>query len=454
LLNIHHFNNNKSSLKVPMSSASGVHQVNGLAVSDGGESAPPSDSLTDAKSTGHSTSWSTYVGSALDSQTPDVSHGGVMQSLVAHSLLGVGDVATATFGRVADPSRLEGGGLSPCPPPLTGGHKPVGVKISVDWLAITFHPTIESEGEVFTTVDVVQVVKVASVALACTPEDWVELPHGALGYRFGLVGPGGARIWWAAPHRDDFHLVMPGKACQIVGPDRLRAFMRFALARGGKCTRADSAMDDYDRIVSPGEVCRAIQGPDVVTHAQKWLNLVGGDVRSSEIGGATVYLGASGSRQKLRVYDKGLQSGGEIDAIRWELETRKEAAQTMMENLAGHSVAAWGQYVAARLVAFVDFRDASSHSEIEKRVEHRLPWFKALVGLVEKARAYPPVIARTIEQVVDWVDHAVGSSLALVLEHCSGDMSTLVGIIRRGRERWKPKHVAILAEARLVPILG
>ena len=87
------------------------------------------------------------------------------------------------------------------------------------------------------------------------------------------------------------------------------------MGHGGKPTRCDVALDDYRRIVSPGEVHETLQGPDVVTHAQKVLTQQGGVVGSRDLTGATVYLGAPGSRQRIRVYDKGLESGGEMDCV-------------------------------------------------------------------------------------------------------------------------------------------
>jgi len=73
----------------------------------------------------------------------------------------------------------------------------------------------------------------------------------------------------------------------------------------------------------------------------------------------------------------------------------------------------WGQVMASRLVGFVDFRIADSHSEVEKR--ERLPWFQSLVGQVKKASAYLPKAAWTVEPVVEWIDHAIGPSLAVAM---------------------------------------
>jgi len=177
-----------------------------------------------------------------------------------------------------------------------------------------------------------------------------------------------------------------------------------------------------------------------VTHAQQYLTHQGGHVGSPELTGATVYLGAPASRQRLRVYDKGLESGGEMDCNRWELQSRKEAAETMAASLAYQD---WGEVMASRLVGFVDFRDRSSHSEVERR--QRLPWFQRLVGLVGKASAYLPQEPRTAEQVVEWVDMAIGPSLAVAMAFWQGDIGPLTDIIRDGKQRWKPRHKVMVA---------
>jgi len=311
-----------------------------------------------------------------------------------------------------------------------------GMQLSLDWCSMTFRPSPEN------SVDVPQAQLAASLALGCEVGDWVEVERGSYGYQKGMVGPGGAKLWWDAPGRDDFHVSFPGKACQMAGQERLVSFLRYSLGHGGKATRCDTALDDYQRIVSPGQVLETLQGPDVVTHAQKVLTQQGGVVRSKDLTGATVYLGAPGSRQRLRVYDKGLESEGEMDCVRWELESRKEAAETMAMALAYQD---WGQVMASRLVGFVDFKGVDSHSEVEKR--QRLPWFETLVGLARKASAYLPKAVRTAQELVEWMDRAIGPSLAVAMRFWQGDFSPLVEIIKRGESRWKPKHEAMLAVA-------
>lgn len=312
-----------------------------------------------------------------------------------------------------------------------------GIQIGMDWLEVTVRPVED------TPLSVDQVQLSLTVALGAGLGDWVQMEHGVHGYQKGMVGPGGVQIWWEAPGRSDTHFSLPGKACQIAGDRRLRHLLNFALAHGGKATRCDINIDDYDRRIIPGEVEVALQGADPVTHARKGLVQRGFDVGSSDLTGQTVYLGQPSSRQRLRVYDKGLESRGEMDCVRWELQSRHEAADSLIRLLADPKKQ-WSPVVASRLVSFVDFRDASAHSEVEKRP--RLAWYERLIRGAEKASAYPVKAARTAFEVVDWVEHAIAPSLAVAMSVFKGDLGEFVGLIDRGRSRWKPRHVAMVAE--------
>jgi len=326
-----------------------------------------------------------------------------------------------------------------------------GVQLALDWYDVTLHPSYSVDedlpdsdlpGHFTLELDrfLADVQLAASSALGCEPGDWVETERGSYGYQKGLVGPGQARIWWDAPGRDDCHIRFPGKACQISGQERLVHLLRYSLAHGGKATRCDTVIDDYQHIVSPAQVEEALQGPDAVTHARKGLVQRGFEVGSPDLTGATTYLGSPTSRQRVRVYDKGLESGGEMDCIRWELESRHGAAETMAVALAYQD---WGEVMASRLVGFVDFRLADSHSEVEKR--QRLPWFELLVRRARKASAYLPKVPRTVEEVVEWVDRAIGPSLAVAMKFWKGDLAPLSRILRNGERRWKPRHKVMVA---------
>ena len=208
-------------------------------------------------------------------------------------------------------------------------------------------------------------------------------------------------------------------------------------------TRCDVKIDDYGRTINPDQVLAELLGPDKVTHARKALVQSEYDMSDGTATGRTVYLGRPSSRQRLRVYDKGLESAGEIEAVRWELETRREPARTLTQALTAGD---WGQVIASRLVAFVDFRDAESSAKVELRT--RVPWYARLVANVAKAPAYLPKAPRSVLDSVIWMRHQVATSLAMAFRTVwQGDLAPLIEMVKDGERRFKPKHHAMMARA-------
>jgi len=230
------------------------------------------------------------------------------------------------------------------PPLLTGGQKKkidgeLGVKVGVDWVSVTV-PMVEEPlepQEIFYGDEPLipraanqlrdDLLLAASVALGCDQEDWAYLDTGINGYRESFIGPGSARVLFNHPTNRDVHLVMPGQACGMVGEESMRSLLRYVMVHGGHASRIDVKADDYEKTITPAFVREQLTGGDTVTHAKHGLELTEFEIKPGGADtGSTVYLGSAKSRQRIRIYDKGMESGGEIDAIRWELQTRKAAA--------------------------------------------------------------------------------------------------------------------------------
>jgi DNA relaxase NicK len=227
----------------------------------------------------------------------------------------------------------------------------------------------------------------------------------------------------------------------------MRSFIDWANERNANATRCDLNLDDYAKVVTPLQVEAYAQGPDIVTHVRRGMTQRGFGIGTKETTGVTVYIGQPSSRQRLRVYDKGLESNGEIDAVRWELISQKEAAQTLLLRLGsdrtGKPFREWGELFSERLVSFVDFRIATDDL-YDLRNRRRCPWFVKLVDAAKKASSYVPKLPRKIDDVVSWVTKAVGPSLKMLATFWDGN--GIIEDIIRGSEL-KPKHRAILARS-------
>lgn len=99
--------------------------------------------------------------------------------------------------------------------------------------------------------------------------------------------------------------------------------------RGAKVTRVDISWDDYSKKFQPRELMQYWISGQISTPAR-----YAKCVASRQQGFDTFYLGKRGSDRMLRVYDKSGESDGEIDAIRWEFEYRRERAQAIAQCIA------------------------------------------------------------------------------------------------------------------------
>jgi hypothetical protein len=132
---------------------------------------------------------------------------------------------------------------------------------------------------------------------------------------------------------------------------------------GAKAQRVDLTLDDYEKRITPARFLEEIRGPNKVAHSKKALTITGVELGKPDTG-ETVYLGAPQSNRRLRVYDKSFESGGLIDAYRWELQERGRAAEKAAYDLAYGN---WNEVIRRRLVGFVDFRERESAPRIQDR---------------------------------------------------------------------------------------
>ena len=334
------------------------------------------------------------------------------------------------------------------PDPVTRGQKtartpehPKGCRVSVDNLSVTYHPPCSMPWhQVNQLVD--DVLEEVSEVLGGHPGDWLEQEHGYKSYQRSLTGPANSRLHFDPKSGSDFNLSLPGQACQRAGTERLRAFFSSFVNAGAKARRVDLTLDDYEKRITPARFLDEIRGPNRVTHSRAVLTIAG-EILGNPDTGETVYLGAAKSARRLRVYDKAFESGGEIDAIRWELQERKRAAEKAAYDLAHGD---WNEVVRTRLVGFVDIRLRESAQE----VEDRLRWgpYEELMEGAKRAEAYFPVVEKSIEETEEWFRVHQGPTLAMLLQYHGGDLSALAEYARDGRRRWRPKHLALIANSK------
>lgn len=308
---------------------------------------------------------------------------------------------------------------------------------SVDWLSATVH-------DVPGAIHHDDLLEWASTALGSAVEDWIPAEHGMYGYAEMLLGPAGAKFLRSSwlPHA---HLVLPGDACRQAGPDRLLVLIDQAL-QWGKVTRIDVAADDHDRTMTPADVRDAIARGEAVTKAKTCQGLNSIDLHPFDdgeqlpLGGDTLYIGSFNADKLLRIYDKEIESGGEVKAIRWELQWRHDKAQQLARDVVANGVSGLGKVWASHVRRFCDFRDRDF---IETEARTVTAWWSRLVQGAQRALPLPGRAARTAEQVERWLKTTIMPSLAAVVFRRGGDMTWLEENLNAARANWRPHHLAL-----------
>ncbi|NJL71620.1 MAG: replication initiation factor domain-containing protein [Candidatus Competibacteraceae bacterium] len=106
----------------------------------------------------------------------------------------------------------------------------------------------------------------------------------------------------------------------------LRDFGRYFVSINARCTRWDWAIDDYSRQLDIDTIYAHCESSRVSGFSNcKLIRAL--DARTKKRGDC-LYLGATSSDRILRIYDKNVESRGEINAIRVELQARDTIAHS------------------------------------------------------------------------------------------------------------------------------
>ena len=225
-------------------------------------------------------------------------------------------------------------------PPTTDRGVEIGEGVSLDWIEFSVPAPLD-------------VVKTRLE----TADECVPLPHGSLGYAHAEVGHRGVMLFWDED-RPEVHVRMSGVVAAQFWEAEALSVLAWVLEMRGGFSRLDlQATVSYDLATVVG-VRAAFDRREAVTHCRKAVQIEAFDPHGaplpSDEAGMSLYLGATSSDRRLRIYDKGAQSAGQISGTRFELQERNKYADEAARQLV--AAGAVTPVMRGRLVGFVDFR--------------------------------------------------------------------------------------------------
>lgn len=352
-----------------------------------------------------------------------------------------------TVGGAPDPDvRMD---RAPAPPRLTGGadSQPGGAdgSVSVHWVQGTVPVSL-----------VFALAKYVAGMAGCAPElrEWGRYRYdcSAVWEAHGIaIFFDGSPERAESVHRGRATLLFPGSALDMLDAEGLLAFLgdlhHVFLFRS---SRVDVCWDDWSRRVSPSVVRDAAARGDVAgfrvfdPRGLQRLTAAGAVPMSDSV--AFGRRGGNGGGRYLRVYDKGLESGGALDCVRWECEFSGDLAGEVFARLAcAGSVPELGAMLGAAIGGCVCFLDRSAGDKNLSRCP-LLPWWEAIVGTLGRVLVRRPRRLPTVERSRQWVEDQVSATLGL-LRAALGDADFrrwLGRVVDAGEARLESRHLAAL----------
>ena len=280
------------------------------------------------------------------------------------------------------PGSNTGGKLTPPP----SGRVVTQIETSVGWFAGTFPAALRDEVE--------------QVVIDYTGGPFKRRDRGANFYAESSANEAGALVAWSEGRAESWVCLNAG-VLGLVLPEDLPELLGRLDDLGVKPTRIDLTVDVPSSMLTVGQVYE--DRAHVVGFRRCDRRAPERDVQTGELEGETVYFGRrgkDGSGKFVRFYDKGLESRGQLQATRFEVEGSGEVAKTWGEILCAAQANRFWSKVAKLAVGAIDFADqATAHSHRDRF--KRLAWWERVVQLAGSARVvierHKPQLQRSME---------------------------------------------------------
>ena len=265
----------------------------------------------------------------------------------------------------------------------------------------------------------------------------------------------GGMISWnlAGENKQDSHfgtirIALSGEVLKRAQQIDIIKYLSVQMANGAKVNRIDLRADDYTRAMLPEyliDACREgnYQGfRNSNIHSQ-----ITGNIYES---GWTIYFGSRESDRFARYYNAFPVHGKEC--FRYEIELKDDVANQSAYYLCvgfddeSMLVSTMGAIIAGHL-SFIDRSGGSRASRCEK-----LPFWKSFTDrLGDSIRLSLPKVVRTIQKSIDWIEHKVSGTLAMVLKYVNpiDKISYIKRLIQLGESKFSARHETILKASKI-----
>ncbi len=286
--------------------------------------------------------------------------------------------------------------------------------------------------------------------------DWIADDKGFQGYSHGWICRGTTgglgRIGTGAKRAPrEVHVDLSQEIISGWTYEQFHSVAAWVLAKQGHFGRIDVALDDRSGVIDIDRIYASVVAGHCVSHFRKSQLIAGLDLGSGLDTGKTICMGSRQSDTYLRIYDKAAEQRAkdkpvEGTWVRWEMEWKAERAHAVGLALSVLDHERFQKYIVGVFRTAVDFRDCTRADDPKDRYHAPLlAWWTVLTDGMARAKLEIATAVKQIEDVKQWAKKSLSPMLGLLCAHPEAGERWLVNTIIEGVERWRSKHLALLA---------
>ena len=239
--------------------------------------------------------------------------------------------------------------------------------------------------------------------------------------------PKGAKVAWNFIDNEvrrgdiDWWICLPATMLRGASTYLLRRFIGFLVDMGFKCTRIDLALDDYTKSLNKADFVTACDNEKhhgFQSYGEQW------QVTAKKPKGWTFYMGSFGSDKLYRLYDKSVESDGEIDAFRLEGQYRDDYAKQIFGFLhtCSNSHETFLRTVTNVVCFLIDFFEGKRGKEKGKNKFVRSEFWQTFLDFAgaEKIKLGCGRVKSSLDRSITWIEKSVERTLATIEEYYEG----------------------------------
>lgn len=212
----------------------------------------------------------------------------------------------------------------------------------------------------------------------------------------------------------------PGSYLSKLSFHQQHTIIRFLADADFRCTRIDYAVDDYDRIMRPSEIYKQ-------TVSDSHINVKGyrscvfhqSHTIQQHDSGATLEFGKPGGKKRYLIYDKYIQSNGEINSIRYEGRVYKKLAEShfatiysVLRNYHLCDESLYAQLLFSLNIGLIDFVDRSANAKIERCPQ--LDFWTSFVADIPAIKLSPLGKKNTLYARMHWMARTWSRTISII----------------------------------------